>query len=131
MLYLILADIVVVIHFTFILYVIFGGLTLLRWPWMIWLHLPTFLWGMAILLFQFVCPLTPLENWLLVQGGAEPYQGGFIGHYLLPIIYTPGMELPVSVNTLLVLCTLFINSFIYGTRLIRLVQYLLTRLRKQ
>jgi hypothetical protein len=123
--YLILADIVVVIHFAFILYVIFGGLTLLRWPWMIWIHLPAFIWGMLILLFQVICPLTPLENWLLVQGGAQPYNGGFIGHYLLPIIYTPGMELPLSVNTLLVLSTLFINSFIYGRKLMQLLKLLL------
>lgn len=131
MIYLILADIVVVIHLAFILYVIFGGLTLLRWPWMIWIHLPTFLWGMGILLFQYVCPLTPLENWLLVQGGAQPYSGGFIGHYLLPIIYTPGMELPLGVNTLLVLCTLFINSFIYGRRLTRLIYTAITYNKKR
>jgi hypothetical protein len=118
--YLLLADIVVVIHFAFIMFVIFGGLTLLRWPWMIWLHLPTFIWGMLILGFQVICPLTPLENWLLVQGGAEPYTGGFIGHYLLPIIYTPGVELPISINAFLVLCTLFINSFVYGRKIVQL-----------
>jgi len=119
--YLFLADIVVVIHFGFILFVIFGALTLLRWRWMIWIHLPAFVWGMLILIYQYTCPLTPLENWLLVEGGAEPYNGGFIGHYLLPIIYTPGIKLPVSINTLLVFCTLFINSFVYGRKLIRLI----------
>lgn len=128
--YLLLADIVVMIHFAFILYVIFGALTLLRWHWMIWIHLPAFVWGMLILIYQFICPLTPLENWLLVQGGAQPYSGGFIGHYLLPIIYTPGMKLPVSVNTVLVLCTLFINSIIYGREILHLLRYLKTKQRQ-
>ena len=125
--YLILADMVVVLHFAFILYVIFGGLTLLRWPWMIWLHLPAFIWGMLILIYQFICPLTPLENWLLVQGGAQPYHGGFIGHYLLPIIYTPIQDLPLSVNTVLGICTVSINSYVYGREIFRLMKRLTSR----
>ena len=87
MLYSILADAVVLLHALFILFAVFGGLLLLRWRWFVWLHLPALLWGAGIEISGGICPLTPLENELRQLAGAEGYTGGFIEHYLIPIIY--------------------------------------------
>ena len=113
MVYLILADLVFLIHTAFILFILFGGLTMLRWPGVIWLHLPAILWGLLIIIYRWICPLTPLENWLLVQGGASPYTGGFLAQYLRPIIYTPGPEIPLTLAIALVVVTLLVNGWVY------------------
>jgi hypothetical protein len=86
-----LADAVVVIHFAFIVLVIFGGL-LAVWRWRLaWLHLPALAWGIWIQFTGQICPLTPLENRLRVMGGGAGYDGGFIDHYLLALIYPDGL----------------------------------------
>ena len=113
MIYLILADLVMLIHFFFILFALAGGLFMLRWPKVIWLHFPAMVWGLLIILFRWICPLTPLENWLLIQGGASPYEGGFIAEYLRPIIYTEGIEIPLSLAIALVLTAVVINGGVY------------------
>ena len=81
-----LADTVVVAHLLFIAFVVAGGLLGVRWPRVVWLHLPAAAWGALAELRGWVCPLTPLENWLRRRGGA-PYQGDFVARYLLPVIY--------------------------------------------
>ena len=85
------ADGVVVIHLGFILFVFLGALTLFRWPWMIWIHVPAAVWGGLVELLGAPCPLTPLENHLRRAGNAEAYGGGFIDHYIMPIVYPPGL----------------------------------------
>ncbi len=87
MLYRVLADAVLAVHLSFIVFVVLGGLLALRWRRMPWLHLPAALWGAASELFGWFCPLTPLESWLRQAGGAGGYSGSFIEHYLLPILY--------------------------------------------
>lgn len=89
MLFNVLADVVLLLHLLFILFVIFGGLLVFKWLRLAWLHIPMATWGMLISLFGWVCPLTPLEKYLRSMAGLGGYEGGFIGHYLLPIIY-PG-----------------------------------------
>ena len=91
MVYQILADIIVVLHFSFICFVIVGGLLVLRWQWVLWIHLPVVLWGALVELMSWVCPLTPLENWLRRAAGGQGYSGGYIEHYLIPIIYPGGL----------------------------------------
>lgn len=91
MFYRALADLVVFAHFAFILFVLFGGLFAFRWRWAPWVHLPTATWGAAVELFGWFCPLTPLENSLRRAGGSAEYSGGFIDHYLMPIIYPAGL----------------------------------------
>ena len=86
-----LADLIALIHFSFILFVIFGGFMALKWKKLIYFHIPTALWGTAISIFGWVCPLTPLEIGLRVRAGSGSYTGGFIDHYLIPIIYPPGL----------------------------------------
>lgn len=97
MLFRLAADAVVVIHLLFILFVLFGGLLVLRRPWLALLHLPAVTWGAVVEFFHLYCPLTPLENRLRQAAGQAGYEGGFIEHYLIPLIYprglTPQMQL--------------------------------------
>ncbi len=91
MLYRLLADLVVVAHFLFIIYALLGGLLGLWKKWSLAVHLPAALW-IAIIEFRgWICPLTPLENKLRSAGGAAGYEGGFVEHYLIPVIYPPGL----------------------------------------
>lgn len=91
------ADLVAMIHFGFILFVVFGGLLALRWPRAAWLHLPAAVWGAAIVLIGGVCPLTPLENALRGAADQAGYEGGFIERYLMPLIYPPGLTRTVQI----------------------------------
>jgi hypothetical protein len=74
----VLADLVVVLHFLFVGFVIFGGLLALRWPWVVWVHVPAAIWGALIEFTGWICPLTPLENRLRAAAGESTYQGDFI-----------------------------------------------------
>lgn len=85
------ADFVVLLHFAFILFVVSGGLAVLRWPRFMWLHIPAVAWGAFIELTGRVCPLTPLENRLRIAAGQAGYSGGFIEQYLIPVVYPEGL----------------------------------------
>jgi hypothetical protein len=106
MLYRTLADLVVILHLLFILFVVGGGFLALRWRWLVWLHLPCAVWGGLVELAGWYCPLTPLENELRKAGGASGYAGSFVAHYLLPLIYptglTRGVQLTLGALVLLV-----------------------------
>lgn len=91
MLYSLLADALVIIHFAFTTFVIFGGCLSWRWRWMPWLHLPALAWGCWVEVSHSVCPLTPLENHLRHLGGEAGYSGGFLAHYLVRVLYPPGL----------------------------------------
>lgn len=106
------ANMVVFLHLLFILFVICGGLLLLRWPKLIWLHLAAISWGVAIELFGGICPLTPLENWLR-QRSLEPatYSTDFVEHYLVPIVYP--QELTRELQLLLALGVIITNALVY------------------
>ena len=117
MLYRLAADTVVVVHALFVVFVVLGGLAVLRWPRLAWAHLPAAGWGALIEFAGWICPLTPLEKWLRVQGGLAAYEGGFIAHYLLPILYPPGLTRGTQV--ILGLIVLAINLAVYGVLLRR------------
>jgi hypothetical protein len=85
--YRLLADVVVMVHLVFILFVALGGLTLWRWPRLVWLHVPAVLWGAAIVTIGFPCPLTPLEKRFRRLGGEEGYEGGFVDRYVEDVVY--------------------------------------------
>lgn len=98
--YSLMADAVLVFHLAFIIFVMFGALLVLqRWVW-IWLHLPAVAWGMAVEFLHLYCPLTPLENSLRIKAGIAGYEGDFVGHYLIPLIYpaslTPQLQIGVG-----------------------------------
>ena len=96
MVYELLADLILLLHAAFILFVVLGGLLVLRWPRLAWLQLPAAMWGTLIALFGWYCPLTPLENRLRVLAGQQGYDTGFIQHYLLSFIYPEGLTRPLQ-----------------------------------
>jgi hypothetical protein len=106
-----LADAVLLLHLGFIVWVGAGGLAVLRWPRLAFLHLPAVLWGAGIEFTGAICPLTPLENALRRQAGEAGYAGGFIEHYLLPLIYPDALT--ETVEWLLGALVLAINGPIY------------------
>ncbi|HEX2060349.1 MAG TPA: DUF2784 domain-containing protein [Thermoanaerobaculia bacterium] len=87
----ILAIAVALLHLVFILFVLFGGFLVLKWPKLMWLHLPAAVWGVMIEFAGWWCPLTKWENYFLAQAGRAGYSGGFVAHYIMPIIYPPGL----------------------------------------
>ena len=91
MLYGIAADLLVVVHLGFVAFVVLGGFAVPRWPRLAWAHLPAVAWGVGIELTGAICPLTPLELWLRIEAGAAGYDGDFIAHYLLPVLYPAGL----------------------------------------
>ena len=86
-----IADVLVVAHLAFVAFVVAGGLLLLRWPRLAWLHLPAVAWGAYAEITATLCPLTPLENDFRRRAGEGGYEGGFIEHYLLPLLYPAGL----------------------------------------
>ena len=107
-----LADATVALHLVFILFVIFGGLLVwrrLRWA---YLHLPAVAWVVWLEFTGAICPLTPLENALRHRAGEAGYSGGFIDHYLLPVIYPAGLTPQVQVG--LGVAVVVLNALVYG-----------------
>ncbi len=86
-----LADAVLLLHLVFIVFALFGAALLPRWPWLVALHLPALGWAAWVELSGSICPLTPLEHRLRIAAGEQGYEGGFIGHYLVPIVYPDGL----------------------------------------
>lgn len=106
MTYRLLADAVLLIHLGFILFVVLGGFLLRRFPRLVWLHLPAVLWGAYAEISGTICPLTPLENRLRELGGLAGYPGGFVEHYLWPLIYpaalTREMQIAIGLGVVLI-----------------------------
>ena len=113
-----LADLVVVLHFSFVLFVVLGGLLVLRWPRVAYLHIPAAIWGAAIELAGWTCPLTPLENWLRRQAGSAGYSGSFIEHYILPILYpsTLSRDIQLLLGFLVIVVNLTIYAYVFSRR---------------
>ena len=112
MIFKVLADIAVVVHLAFVAFAVLGGLTVLRWPRMLWLHLPALAWAAAIETFGWICPLTHLENALRIRAGEAAYEGSFVDRYLIPVLYPEA--LPV-LRWPLVFALLAINVAVYWT----------------
>jgi len=112
-----LADLVVVFHFAFVLFVVFGGLLALRWPKVAYVHLPVAVYGGLIELVGWVCPLTPLEKRLRESAGLQGYEGGFVEHYVLPVLYPSGLTRAIQLSLGLVVIAL--NLAIYWVIAVR------------
>ena len=112
-----IADAIVVVHFGFVVFVVVGGFLTWRWRWIILLHGPAALWGTLIEFAGWVCPLTPLENHFRRLAGESGYQGGFIQHHLLQVLYPVDYTLALRVTLGLLVVTL--NVLAYGVYLRR------------
>lgn len=115
MVYRTLADVIVVLHLLFILFVLFGGLFLLFSRRCAWLHIPAVLWGILIEWADWICPLTPLENWLRLKGDGTGYHTSFIEHYLMPVIYPSGLthELRIIFAIFVVIINAGVYAFVF------------------
>ncbi len=109
--YIVLADMTVLVHASFVLFVLAGGFGVLRWPHLAWFHLPAAVWGVMIELGGWVCPLTYLENRLRRLGGEAGYGGTFIERYLEPLLYPLGLTR--NLQFVFGLVALFVNLAIY------------------
>ena len=109
--YRVLADAVALLHLAFVLFIPLGGLFVLRWPRLAWLHLACALWGALIVWAHVVCPLTPLEKALRVRAGGTAYEGGFLRHYLVGPLFSGGM--PPWLGWALLASALLANGWLY------------------
>jgi hypothetical protein len=117
MLHAAIANLLVLAHFLFVLFVILGGLLLFRWPRVAFVHLPAAAWGVLIELNHWICPLTPLEQSMRRAAGEQGYTGGFIDHYIIPLIYPEGLT--PEIQWVLGAIVLAINAAIYGIWLLK------------
>ncbi|MFA7346742.1 MAG: DUF2784 domain-containing protein [Desulfurivibrionaceae bacterium] len=106
------ADGILLLHLTFTLFTVLGGLLVLRRPSLLWVHLIALLWGVVIEWADWICPLTPLENFLRERGGEAGYAGGFIEHYVALVLYPE--DLTIELRYLLGLGLVAVNLVIYG-----------------
>jgi hypothetical protein len=107
-----LAAAVVIVHLSFAAFAFLGGLLVLRWPRIAWVHLPAAVWATYVELSGRICPLTPLENSLRLQAGLDPYSGDFIARYIFPVLYPTGLTR--EVQTALGITVIVINLAVYA-----------------
>jgi hypothetical protein len=112
------ADLVVLLHFLFVLFVVLGGILVLRWPKLAYVHLPVALYGGLIEFVGWVCPLTPLEKRLRESAGLQGYEGGFVEHYILPVMYPAGLTrgVQLALGALVILINLAIYALVVRQR---------------
>jgi hypothetical protein len=106
-----LADATVVLHLIFVAFVMLGGLLLLRYPKVVWLHVPAAAWGAWVEVAGWYCPLTPLENWLRERAGESAYSSSFVEHYVVPVLYPAALtrEIQWSLGAVVIL----VNAGLY------------------
>ena len=111
------ADLLVAVHFAFIVFVVLGGFLVLKWGKVAILHIPCVLWGALIEFSGWICPLTPVERYLREVAGGEAYSGGFIDHYIMPLVYPTGLtrEMQISLGIIILIS----NLGIYGLVIFR------------
>lgn len=106
------ADLVLLLHLTFVLFVVAGGLLVVKRPRLAWLHLPVVAWGAVVEFTGWICPLTPLENILRTLAGASTYNADFIQHYILPLLYPA--DLTHESQLILGMIVIGVNVVVYG-----------------
>ncbi len=107
-----LADAIVISHLMFVMYAVFGGVLVLKWKYTVYLHVPALLWGIAVEVNGWICPLTPLENELRARAGLVGYAEGFVEHYILPVLYP--VNLTRSDQWTLAAILILVNVVIYA-----------------
>ena len=111
------ADAIVLLHFAFIVFVLFGAWCVLRWKWIAWLHVPAFVWGALVEFLGAECPLTPLEQRARAMAGDQGYTGGFVEHYVMPVMYPAGLT--PTIQFWLGLFVVAVNLAVYAFVIVR------------
>jgi hypothetical protein len=113
-----LADLVLVAHAAFVLFVVVGGLLVLRWPRVAWAHVPCAMWGSWVVIAGWICPLTPLEVSLRRAAGQAGYESGFLQHYVEMLLYPPGLtrEIQVALGVAVVALNVAVYLWVWRTR---------------
>lgn len=113
MVFRVLADLTVVLHVAFVVFVVLGGILVVRWPRVAWAHLPATAWGAWVEFAGWICPLTPLENWLRVRGGGAAYSSSFVDQYVMPILYPAHLsrELQSALGGFVLLANALVYAF--------------------
>ena len=108
------ADIILIIHFLFIIFVIFGAFLFFVAKKIVFIHIPAIIWGSYIELTHSICPLTYLENWFLHKANLITYSGGFIQNYLVPIVYPVNItkDLQIFLGIGIIVINIVIYAFI-------------------
>jgi hypothetical protein len=116
------ADVILVLHLAFVVFVVSGGLLSIRWPRAAWIHVPAALWGVAVEVFGWYCPLTPLETVLRERAGGAAYEGDFIARYVLPVLYPDGLTRTAQIvlGVLALLLNLGVYTYAWHRRRSRL-----------
>ena len=114
------ADLTLIVHFAFIIFVVFGALLFFVSTKIIYVHVPALIWGIYIELTHSVCPLTYLENWFLQKANLTTYSEGFIQNYLVPIVYPK--NLTEDLQTYLAIVLIVVNMILYGSILSKLAK---------
>jgi hypothetical protein len=115
--YQLIADALLALHLAYIAFVLLGGLLVLRHPRLAWLHLPAVAWGALVEFMNWLCPLTTWENHFHALAGGGAYQGDFVWHYLLQVIYPAGLT--ANVQALLGAIVVAVNSAFYAVVIVR------------
>ncbi|HEX7980054.1 MAG TPA: DUF2784 domain-containing protein [Gemmatimonadaceae bacterium] len=113
-----LADAVVVLHTSIVVFVVLGGFLVWRWRRLALLHIPLFIWGVLVEYASWICPLTPLENALRHRAGDAGYAGGFVEHYFIPVLYPAGLT--TNIQRVLGTTVLLVNAVAYGGLILRM-----------
>lgn len=109
-------DTIVVLHLGFVAFVLLGALLLLKWPKLIWLHLSALCWGILVELNGWLCPLTPLENYLREKAGLGMYHGDFVMHYLMPVLYPAGLTRGTQITFGFIVIAVNFATYFYVVR---------------
>jgi len=112
MAYRLLADAILFLHLAFVAFVLLGGFLALRWRRSIWVHGPAVLWAVVVEWAGWVCPLTPLENWLRLKGHARGYAGSFVEHYVVSVLYPEALT--PAIQVVLGGLAIVVNLLVYG-----------------
>lgn len=107
-----LAATIAIAHLVFVVFAMFGGLLVLRYPQMLWLHLPALLWGVTVQWADWICPLTPLENYFRLRSGKAGFEGGFIEYWISKILYP--QHLTLELRYVLGLALILLNAAVYA-----------------
>jgi hypothetical protein len=110
--YLLLASVAVALHVGFVVFVLFGGLTLYRFAWLAWLHVPAMVYAVLIQTIGWACPLTDVEKWFRTLAGQQPYAGEFLPHYLWSPLGLTGTEPVIGLGLIALLLAINLRPYL-------------------